>query len=105
MSPNSTIDDVPKEKLSEFVKQAINLLLEGQVSETLILSSYKIKTVLNQRLGKNFKVDRVGRCLASIAKQKKLEKLNTRVPKYVLLKSEFDPFPEKKKPAQSGKAL
>ena len=73
MKPNTSDELIPKEKLADFVKQAINLLLEGQVSDTLILSSYKINTILKHKLGKNFKIDRVGRALARIAKQKKLK--------------------------------
>lgn len=90
LDPNS---DVSTETLAEFVKRAINLLMEGQVSETLILSSYKINSVLQRKLGKNFKIDRIGRTLARIARQKELKKLSTRVPKYILHKSEFTKFP------------
>lgn len=93
MNPDTPHGKVSSETLAEFVQRAINLLMEGQVSETLILSSYKINTVLHQRFGKNFKVDRIGRCLARIAKQKELKKLTTRVPKYILHKSEFTKFP------------
>jgi hypothetical protein len=92
MNPNSADELVPKEKLADFVKQAIFLLFEGQVSDTLILSSYKISTVLKQKLGKSFKIDRIGRSLARIAKQKKLKKLATRVPKYEIRKSEIEKF-------------
>lgn len=95
MNYSSSKTPVSKETLSEFVKRAINLLMEGQVSETLILSSYKINTVLQQRFGKEYKVDRIGRALARIAKQKELKKLSTRVPKYILHKSDFVKFPVK----------
>ena len=90
-SPHESV--IPKETLAEFVQRAIHLLMEGQVSETLILSSYKINTVLQQKLGKNFKVDRIGRSLSRIAKQKQLKKLSTRVPKYILTKADYAKFP------------
>lgn len=95
MKTSTSDKSVSQETLAEFVKRAINLLMEGQVSETLILSSYKINTVLQQRFGKNYKVDRIGRALSRIAKQKELKKLSTRVPKYVLQKSKFEKFPVK----------
>ena len=80
------------DSLTEFVLQAIHLLLQGQVSDTLILSSHKINTVLMSHLGKNFKIDRIGRCLARIAKKNKLPRITTRVPKYVLQKKQFAIF-------------
>ncbi|MHA1647932.1 MAG: hypothetical protein ACTSVL_10200 [Promethearchaeota archaeon] len=93
------ISKISSEGLMDFVKRAINLLMEGQVSETFILSSYKINTVLKQRFGKDFKVDRIGRALSRLAKQNELKKLKTRVPKYELKKSSFKKFetsPQKK---------
>lgn len=93
MLPDPSPSNVSSETLTEFIQRAINLLMEGQVSETLIISSYKINTVLQQKLGKNVKIDRIGRALARLAKQKELKKLSTRVPKYVLKKSEFTRFP------------
>ena len=88
------IDSKPptSDSLTEFVLHAIRLLLQGQVSDTLILSSHKINTVLMARLGKNFKIDRIGRCLARIAKKNKLPRITTRVPKYVLQKNQFRLF-------------
>jgi len=80
------------DSLTEFVLHAIRLLLDGQVSDTLILSSHKINTVLMSHLGKNFKIDRIGRCLARIAKKNKLPRITTRVPKYVLQKNQFALF-------------
>ena len=85
-------NNVPKETIFEYVQRAINLLIEGQVSETLILSSRKINSILQEKCGKNFKIDRIGRALARIARQKELKKISTSVPKYILKKSEFVKF-------------
>ena len=84
------------DSLTEFVLHAIRLLLRGQVSDTLILSSHKINTVLMAHLGKNFKIDRIGRCLARIAKKNKLQRITTRVPKYILQKNQFALFMKSK---------
>ena len=80
------------EGLVENVKKAIEILLESQISDTLILSSYKISTVIENRIGKQYKTEMVGRKLARIAKQLQLPRLSTRIPKYKLSKSNFDGF-------------
>lgn len=80
------------EALSVWIKRAINLLAEKQISETMVLSSYKINTVLKQYMGVEFKVDRVGRALAKIAKQNKLRKIPTKIPKYEVKVSKFKGF-------------
>jgi uncharacterized membrane protein YheB (UPF0754 family) len=88
----SEMKRVSTEKISEFVKRAISMLIQNQVSDTLILSSYKINTVVKNHLGKDFKVERIGRCLAKIAKQNKLKRIHTKIPKYELRKSKFRGF-------------
>jgi len=79
-----------KEKpLREFLVEAIDFLVDKQVSETLILSSYKINTVFKTHFGVNFRVDRIGRALSRFAKKKKLERLGTNIPKYKLIVSKY----------------
>ena len=70
------------EQMKEWVLRSMRLLLEGQVSDTLILSSHKINTVLKQRYGVNFKIDRIGRFLAKFARENKLKRLSTKIPKF-----------------------
>ncbi len=84
--------DNPNEGLVENVKKAIEILLENQISDTLVLSSYKLSTVMENYLGKKYKTEMVGRKLARIAKTLKLNRLDTRIPKYELSKSGFSGF-------------
>ena len=81
-----------QETIQEFVKRAINLLLDNQISDTLILSSHKINSVLKDKCGVNFKIDRIGRALSKIAKQQQLKRISTRIPKYELKASRFKRF-------------
>jgi len=81
-----------QETILEFVKRAINLLLDNQISDTLILSSHKINSVLKDKCGVNFKIDRIGRALSKIAKQQQLKRISTRIPKYELKPSKFKRF-------------
>ena len=94
MSTYSTTRSQPKpnEGLVDNVKKAIGILLENQISDTLVLSSYKLSTVMENYLGKKYKTEMVGRKLARIAKKLKLPRLETRIPKYKLSKKEFDGF-------------
>ncbi|MBN2155985.1 MAG: hypothetical protein JW776_08080 [Candidatus Lokiarchaeota archaeon] len=79
-----------KEKpLREFLVEAIDFLVDKQVSETLILSSYKINTVFKTNFGVTFRVDRIGRALSRFAKKNKLERLDTNIPKYKLTVSQY----------------
>jgi hypothetical protein len=80
------------ETIRPFVDKAIFMLIKNQISDTLILSSYKINTVIKNNFGKDFKVEVVGRCLARIAKQNQLRRISTRIPKYELGKSKFHAF-------------
>ena len=73
-----------KESLIKFVKRAIELLCEKNISRVVILSSYKINSVLRENYGVNIKVDRIGRILGQVAKLNKLKRLSTNIPKYKL---------------------
>ena len=70
--------------LKESIKKAIRLLVQKQVSRTIILSSYKINAVLKINYGINVRVDKIGRILAQVAKRNNLPRLPTNIPKYKL---------------------
>ena len=76
--------DDDKESLKNWVKKAIDLIVHKQISQTVILSSYKINTVLKEHFGIDVRVDRIGRILSNYAKQKNLKRLPTNIPKYKL---------------------
>ncbi|MGB5911889.1 MAG: hypothetical protein WBH31_11900 [Promethearchaeia archaeon] len=73
-----------KETILKLVKQAIERLCEKNISEVVILSSYKINSVLRENYGIDIRVDRIGRILSSIAERNQLKRLNTNIPKYKL---------------------
>jgi len=73
-----------KETLLILVKRAIELLCEKNISRVVILSSYKINSILKEHYGANIKVDRIGRVLGKIAKLNQLKRLSTNIPKYKL---------------------
>ncbi|MFX1583277.1 MAG: hypothetical protein ACFFDL_01680 [Promethearchaeota archaeon] len=73
-----------KETILKLVKQAIERLCEKNISEVVILSSYKINSVLKENYGIDIRVDRIGRILSNIAKRNQLKRLNTNIPKYKL---------------------
>lgn len=73
-----------RESLIKLVKKAIELLAEKNISQTVILSSYKINSVLKESFGINIKVDKIGKILSKIAKLNELKRLNTNIPKYKL---------------------
>ena len=73
-----------KETLIKLVKQGIEMLADRNISSIVILSSYKINSVLKDNYGVDIKVDRIGRILSSVAKNNKLKKLSTNIPKYQL---------------------
>ena len=72
------------ESILDSLKKAVDLLVHRQISQTVILSSYKINTVLKENFGIDIKVDRVGRALSKYAKQEHLKRLTTNIPKYEL---------------------
>ena len=73
-----------KETLIGLVKRAIELLCEKNLSAIVVLSSYKINSILKENFGVNIKVDRIGRVLGKIAKLNQLKRLSTNIPKYKL---------------------
>ena len=77
-----------KETLIGLVKRAIELLCEKNISAIVVLSSYKINSILKENYGVNIKVDRIGRVLGKIAKLNQLKRLSTNIPKYKLAVSQ-----------------
>ena len=83
---------VTPEVLGPYVNRAIGHLIRNQMSDTLILSSYKLNTVMKNYFGQEFKVEQIGRYLARVAKQHKLKKIGTKIPKYELKKNKYIAF-------------
>ena len=81
--------DIDKESLLKYMQNAIELLCKKNISEVVILSSYKINSVLKENYGINIKVDKIGRVLSSIAKRNQLKRLSTNIPKYKLQISQY----------------
>jgi len=77
-------DRPDKETLINLVKQGIEMLAERNISAIVILSSYKISSILKDNYGIDIKVDRVGRILSLVAKKNHLKRLSTQIPKYKL---------------------
>ena len=73
-----------RETLIGLVRKAIELLCEKNISKVVILSSYKINSVLKDNFGVHLKIDRIGRILSKIAKLNNLKRLSTNIPKYKL---------------------
>lgn len=73
-----------KENLINLVRKAIELLCEKNISRVVILSSYKISSVLKESFGIDIKVDKIGRILSHVAKLNQLKRLGTNIPKYKL---------------------
>ena len=73
-----------KNTLINLVKQGIEMLAERNISNVVILSSYKINSVLKDNYGIDIKVDRIGRILSTVAKNNQLKRLSTNIPKYKL---------------------
>ena len=81
--------DIEKEKILKLMEKAIKLLCEKSYSQIVVLSSYKINSVLKEHFGVDIKVDRIGRLLSNIAKRNQLKRLSTNIPKYKLKISNF----------------
>ncbi len=81
--------DKEKEKLLALIKKAIEILVANNVSDVVILSSYKIASVLKENYGVDIKIDRIGRILSKVAKNNQLKRLSTNIPKYALYKSKI----------------
>ena len=73
-----------KENLLKLIKQAIEMLCEKNISSVVILSSYKINSVLKETYGVDIRADRIGRILSKLATHNKLKRLGTNIPKYKL---------------------
>ncbi|MFX0137319.1 MAG: hypothetical protein ACFFDN_27015 [Candidatus Hodarchaeota archaeon] len=73
-----------RESLIQLVKKAIELLAAKNVSQVIILSSYKINSVLKESFGVDIKADKIGRILSRVAKLNELKRLKTNIPKYKL---------------------
>ena len=84
MQMDNPRDKPDKETLIKLVKQGIEMLAEKNLSSILVLSSYKINSVLKDNYGVDIKVDRIGRILSNVAKNNKLKRLSTQIPKYQL---------------------
>ncbi len=84
MQMDNPRDKPDKETLIKLVKQGIEMLAEKNLSSVLVLSSYKINSVLKDNYGVDIKVDRIGRILSNVAKNNKLKRLSTQIPKYKL---------------------
>jgi len=80
---------IEKEKILKLMEKAIKLLCEKSYSQIVVLSSYKINSVLKEHFGVDIKVDRIGRLLSHIAKRNQLKRLSTNIPKYKLKISNF----------------
>ncbi|MHA1793618.1 MAG: hypothetical protein ACTSVI_13315 [Promethearchaeota archaeon] len=85
--------DTMTSKSSDFiedVKQAIKYLVNRQIGTCLVLSSYKISSVLKDKFGTDVNISKIGRFLSLFAKVNKLERLPTKVPKFKIDKARFD---------------
>ena len=76
--------DIDNETLIEYIRSAIKLLCEKNISKVVILSSYKINSVLKENYGVDIRADKIGRMLSKIATRNKLKRLSTNIPKYKL---------------------
>ena len=87
MKKNS--QNIDRESLISYIRKAIQILCDKNISDVVILSSYKINSVLKENYGINIKVDKIGRLLSIVAKRNQLKRLNTNIPKYKLNISNF----------------
>lgn len=78
-----------REKILHLIEKAIKLLCEKSYSQVVVLSSYKINSVLKENFGVDIKIDKIGRLLSNVAKRNELKRLNTKIPKYKLQISKF----------------
>ena len=78
-----------REKILHLIEKAIKLLCEKSYSQVVVLSSYKINSVLKENFGVDIKVDKIGRLLSNLAKRNRLKRLDTKIPKYKLNISKF----------------
>lgn len=76
--------------LLDWLRKSIDSLVYNSLSETVILSSYKLHAVLRDTYGVNLRVDRIGRALSKYAKKNKLKRLSTNIPKYKMTKTQYE---------------
>ena len=74
----------------ENVKQAIKYLVNRQIGTCLVLSSYKVSSVLKDKFGTDVNISKIGRFLSHFAKINDLERLPTKVPKFKINKERFN---------------
>ena len=79
-----------REELEFNVMTAIAQLMKGHVGSCLVLSSYKLASVLKDRFGTDVNITKVGRFLSKFARVNELERLGTNVPKFKLDRARFD---------------
>ncbi|MHA1370542.1 MAG: hypothetical protein ACTSRA_12620 [Promethearchaeota archaeon] len=73
----------------ENIKKAIHYLMNRQLGSCLVLSSYKVASVLKDRFGTDVNISKLGRFISKFAKENNLERLSTNVPKFKIEKSKF----------------
>jgi len=79
----------------EWVKKSVDLLVHKSLSETIIISSYKLNAILKENYGINLKIDKIGRALSKYAKQNELKRLGTNIPKYQMSRKQYDEIKKK----------
>ena len=97
---------MPDDKtFAEELKEAIRQLMKGHVGSSLVISSYKVASVLKDRFGTDVNMSKVGRFISKFAKENELERLDTNVPKFKIDREKFDSikFDEESKPKRGGK--
>ncbi|NMC05357.1 MAG: hypothetical protein GYA24_09105 [Candidatus Lokiarchaeota archaeon] len=78
------------DSFSENLKHAIAYLMKGHVGTCLVLSSYKVAAVLKENFGTDVNISKVGRFISRFAKINNLERLGTNVPKFKIVRDQFD---------------
>lgn len=64
--------------------------MKRQIGNCLVLSSYKVASVLKDKFGTDVNVSKVGRFISKFAKMNDLERLSTNVPKFKIEKEKFN---------------
>lgn len=79
-----------QENFKENIINALAVLMKGHVGTCIVLSSYKVASVLKDKFGTDVNISKVGRFISKFAKQNDLERLNTNIPKFKMTKDQFD---------------
>ena len=101
---NTTKPTKNEETLFDWVVKSIDLLVHNSISDTIILSSYKLNSVLKNTYGVNIRIDKIGRTLSKWATAKKLKRLTTNIPKYQLSVTQYKNFQKIKLEEQPQKS-